>query len=201
MQGFHDDLVPLPDIPIAMVATVWTDPMTGRGYVLIIHEALYFGGSMNHTLINPNQLRQYGIPVHDNPYDRDPSRAMGIKINDDERLPFLSQGSTIFFNSRYPDDDELEAYPHVILMSDTPWDPHRLIMPGGLDESGMPTTDRIINEIQSDIQRGTNRHHNIYETDCVCLSVDGNTEQLLMERIIKSVNVTTRESHKLQSQT
>jgi hypothetical protein len=127
---------------------------------------------------------------------------MGIEINDNERLPFLSQGSTVFFMSQYPDDQELKTYPHVILTSDTPWDPHGLIMPGGLGESGLPTTDQIMNEIQSDIRRGANRHHNIYETDCVCLSIDGNTEQLLMERMIKSVNVTTtRELHKLQSQT
>jgi hypothetical protein len=99
VQGFHDDFAPVPDVPIATVATTWSDPLTGRGYILIIHEALYFGSGMNHSLINPNQLRHYGVIVHDNPYERDPSRAMGIEIDDNDRLPFCSQGSTVFFTT------------------------------------------------------------------------------------------------------
>ena len=114
---------------------------------------------------------------------------MGIEINDDERIPFILQGLTVFFRTQYPDDLELETYPHVILMSDTPWDPHGLVMPRGLDESGLPTTDQLIQQIHSNIRRGANRHHNIYETDCVSITIDGNTEQLLMERMVKSVNV------------
>ena len=111
VQGFHDDFAPVPDVPIATVATVWSDQHTGRGFVLIIHEALYFGSSMNHSLINPNQLRHYGVIVHDNLYELDPSRAMGIEIDDSDRIPFSSQGSMVFFNTRYPDENELDMYP------------------------------------------------------------------------------------------
>ena len=78
---------------------------------------------MNHSLINLNQLQHYGVIMHDNPYKRDPSWAMGIKINDNDRLPFCSQGSTVFFTTRYPDDDKLDQYPHIILTNDIPWDP------------------------------------------------------------------------------
>jgi len=56
VHGFHDDFTPLNDVPIATVATAWSDPLTGRGYILIFHETLYFGDKMNHSLINPNQL-------------------------------------------------------------------------------------------------------------------------------------------------
>ncbi len=45
---------------------------------------------------------------------------MGIELEQDERIPFYSQGSTIFFNLRYPSDDELESYPHVVLTYDKP---------------------------------------------------------------------------------
>ncbi len=49
---------------------------------------------------------------------------------------------------------------------------------------------------------GVKRHHHMYETDCVSISVNGNTEQLLMERMISSVHVsTTRHIEKLQSKT
>ena len=189
-------------MPIATVATVWSDPLTGRGYVLVIHEALYFGRSMNHSLINPNQLRHYGVIVHDNPYERDPSRAMGIDIDDTDRIPFSSQGSMIFFRTRYPDDNELDMYPHIVLTNDKPWDPQGLLMPGGLDESGLPTGDRVIRQVQSDVIRGVNRHHNKYETDRVSITIDGNTKQLLMERMINSVHIlSTRHMEKLQSKT
>jgi hypothetical protein len=191
VQGFHDGFAPVPNVPFATFVTTWSDPLTRKGYILIIHEALYFGNTMDHSLINPNQLHHYGIVVHDNPYELDPSRTMGIEIDDDAHLPFQSQGSTVFFTTRYPDDDEMELYPHVVLTSDRPWDPQGLVMPGGLDVSGLPPDDRIIQRLQIDERQGMNRHHLMHETDCVALTVDGNTEQLLLERIINSVHVST----------
>ena len=70
-HGFHDELTPIKDVPIATVATAWSDPNTGESFVIIIHEALYFGNSLDHTLVNPNQIRAFGIDVYDNPYERD----------------------------------------------------------------------------------------------------------------------------------
>ena len=143
---------------------------------------------MDHTLLNPNQLRLFGIEVHDNMYDLDPARAMGIIVPDtNKKIPFQSQGSTIFFTSRYPTDDKLDQYPHIVVTCDQSWDPHRLIMPGGLDESRHEMNDRTIQHVLSDMSHGINRHHHMYETDNVVYSIDGNTEQLLMERIISSV--------------
>ena len=83
VQGFYDGFTPVPDVPVATVATVWSDPLTGNGYVLIIHKALYFGHTMDHLLINPNQLRRHGVVVHDSPYDVDPTKSMGIEVDDD----------------------------------------------------------------------------------------------------------------------
>ena len=74
---------------------------------------------MNHSLLNPNQLCHFGIELYDIPYKMDMARTMGIK----KVLPFLSQGSTIFFTSRYPTDYETDTYPHVVVTSDQPWDP------------------------------------------------------------------------------
>ncbi len=54
---------------------------------------------MDHSLIKPNQLRHYGVVVHDYPCETDPTRAMGIEINDNNLIPFSLQGSTVFFNS------------------------------------------------------------------------------------------------------
>jgi hypothetical protein len=94
---------------------------------------------MSHSLINLNQLWHHGIVVHNNPYDTDPTKTMGIEVNDDDLIPFLSQGSMIFFNTRYPNDNELDMYPYIVIMSDKPWDPHGLIMPGGFDDMAFTT--------------------------------------------------------------
>ena len=33
-------------------------------YITILNEALFFGNSMDHSLIKPNQIRSFGIPVY-----------------------------------------------------------------------------------------------------------------------------------------
>ncbi len=127
---------------------------------------------------------------------------MEIEINDNNLIPFSLQGSTIFFEARYPNDDELDTYPHVIITCDKPWDHHGLIMPGGRDDTGHPQNDRMIHRVTSDASHGVNQHHHMYETSCVSMSVNGNTEQLLVERMISSVHVSsTRHMEKLQSKT
>ena len=88
VQGFHQGLTPIQNIPVDTVATAWADPTTGRGYILIRNEVLYFGHEVDHTLINPNQLRHYGNKVHNNPYDLEPSRSMDITIPDKGILLF-----------------------------------------------------------------------------------------------------------------
>jgi len=53
------------DVPVATCATVWQHHREIR-FLLVFHEALYFGNSMDHSLINPNQMRHHGIDVCDN---------------------------------------------------------------------------------------------------------------------------------------
>ena len=56
VSGFHSSFDTLNDVPVATVATAYQHP-SGVVYILIIHEALYFGRSLDHSLINPNQIR------------------------------------------------------------------------------------------------------------------------------------------------
>ncbi len=75
-------------------------------------------------------------------------------------------------------------------------------MPGGMDVTGHPKNDRMIQRVTSDAFHGVNCHHHMYETNCVSMSVNGNTEQLLMERMISSVHVSsTGHMEELQSKT
>ena len=57
-------------------------------------------------------------------------------------------------------------------------------MPGGATPS-----NRVAQKVHSLQFHGMNRHHRMYETDCVSHSNFGNTEQLQLERIIQSINV------------
>ena len=186
VKGFHGDLDTIPKVPIATVATMWCDPTSGEGYILILNEVLFFGNKLDHSLINPNQIRHNGIPVFDNPYEQDPNREMGIAVSDACHIPFESEGSTIFFCSSYPTDDEMDSYPHVVLTCDTPWDPQGVVMPGGATRNDFQP-DRLIAKVQSNELHGYNRHHHMYESDCVAHSTFGSTEQLFMERMIQSI--------------
>ena len=73
VSPFIGEYQPLSNIPIASVATAWDHPDTGERYLLVINDALYFGDRLNHSLLCPNQLRDFGIRVHDVPTQYDPN--------------------------------------------------------------------------------------------------------------------------------
>jgi hypothetical protein len=61
------------NIPIVKAATAYTDP-TGTTYILILNQALYLP-DLNHSLLNPNQMRVNGVIVDDCPRPlSDPSK-------------------------------------------------------------------------------------------------------------------------------
>ena len=98
----------------------------GEMVILIINEGLYFGQGLEHSLINPNQIRHYGIPVSDDPFDS--SREFGID-HEELFIPFSTQGSTVLFQTFVPTDEELEQHPHIILTDgEIEWDPHTVEM-------------------------------------------------------------------------
>ena len=69
VKGFHYSYEAITNVPVARTATevVHDD---GNVYIIIINETLFFGKSMDHSLINPNQIRSFGITVSDQPFDR-----------------------------------------------------------------------------------------------------------------------------------
>ena len=81
VSGFYGASQTIKGIRVGTVATAWTDAHS-LVHVLIIHEALYFGERLDHSLINPNQIRMNGIPVCDDPCD--PYRELGIEYKDDD---------------------------------------------------------------------------------------------------------------------
>ena len=67
------------NIPVVSGAAVWTNPIDGTAHLLVFHESLWMGDKLDHTLVNPNQLRAYGVSVQDNPFDTKP---LSITTND-----------------------------------------------------------------------------------------------------------------------
>ena len=63
---YNDSYEPLENVPIITGATAYDHP-NGDTYILIFNEALYYGTSMKHSLINPNQIRFNGLDFCDNP--------------------------------------------------------------------------------------------------------------------------------------
>ena len=43
VSPYSDTYEAVTDIPIATVVTVWEDPKNGQAWMLVIHEALFFG--------------------------------------------------------------------------------------------------------------------------------------------------------------
>ena len=62
---------PIQNVPIVTGATAWDDPTSGETFILVFHEALYYGAKLPHSLINPNQICHQGNGYWDNPYDKD----------------------------------------------------------------------------------------------------------------------------------
>ena len=121
---YNSSYSPVCNVPIATAATAYDDPDTGQTFILVLHECLYYGNKLDHSLINPNQLRFGGTPVWDNPYDS--SHDTSIECSDGLTIPLKFDGVKGIFQSRSPTTQELNDCVHVHLTSDREWNPHNV---------------------------------------------------------------------------
>jgi hypothetical protein len=131
VSPFHEDYKAMQDIPIATCATA-VDLTDGTTVILIVNEALYFGDSMDHSLINPNQIRVTSIPVNDDPFNQ--TRPFGIG-HPETFIPFATEGATIYFTSRTPTNEELEHFQfrQIELTDEDEWKPERFDLSQGVE--------------------------------------------------------------------
>ena len=115
---FLDSYEPVKEVLVARCCSVWTSPQTGTEYLLVGDQMLWFGSQLGHSLINPNQIREYGIDVSDNPYAPD---CFGIDT-DVAFIPFDTTGTVVYFESRVPTEWEEKHLPVLLLTGET-WDP------------------------------------------------------------------------------
>ena len=130
------------NVPVVSGATLWTNNTDGQEFILVFNEALWMGDQLGHTLVNPNQVRAYGIPVQDNPYNG--QEALSI-AHHEVTIPFNTDGTIIYCDTRTPTQKELEALPHIHLSSPHDWDPHDIKFPC-IDHDG----DREVSVIRTD---------------------------------------------------
>ena len=118
VYGFTKELGKCDNVPIASAATAWTDPISKVTYILVFHETLFYGAKMDHSLINPNNLRHHETYFWDNPYDTD--RPLSIEVPNQLTIPLSTRGTKVFFNTFKPSQTQLDVCPKVIMNSSQP---------------------------------------------------------------------------------
>ena len=126
---FSDDLPAVEEVPIATVLTAWECPETGDVWMLVIHEALYFGDRLTESLLCPNQLRAAGNIVNDVPKQFDARSSHSIVIPNKLTIPLDMHGVISHLHTRKPTAGEIERYQEGLLQSveltaNTPWEPY-----------------------------------------------------------------------------
>ena len=105
MYPYNDAYDPIENVPIVSSATTY-DHHNGGTYILVFHESLYYGIKMQHSLINPNQVRFHRLDLFDNPVC---TEKLYIEVDDETAIPLQSKGTKCVFKSRVPTCCDLES--------------------------------------------------------------------------------------------
>ena len=111
---------------------------------------------MDHSLINPNQSSSFGILVWGNPYDA--QRPICIETGD-LFIPFQTEGLTIFFDTHYTSDFELETCPHIVMNDEMEWNPKTLELPVSIRSTDEVSTEHFIHLVRRDRYKDLNRDY------------------------------------------
>ena len=132
-------------VPIVTGATAYDDKIKGETIILLFHESLFYGDKLDHSLINPNQIRHYGIPAWDNPFDKE--RSFGIEVDNETFIPFSTIGTKIYFNTRTPMKEEMETCRKITMTSPEEWVPEEVELKN-VDRVKLNQSKRQINAIK-----------------------------------------------------
>jgi hypothetical protein len=149
VQPFLDSYKSVTGVPVCSAVTAYDDEETGLTYLLEFNECLWMGDTMQHSLINPNQIRASGISLADNPYDK--SNPIGFTDPETSKLfPFKIAGNVIYLLTRTPTNDEIiNCERRIQMTSDAQWDPHQDLSPN------------IISQISTTFETQVNDDNNI----------------------------------------
>ena len=134
MYAYDSSIKPIENIPIITRATDYDNPVTRDAFILVVHISLYYGKKLDRSLINPNQVRSYGIPFWDNPFDA--AHLLSIEVDNDLTIPMRNSGTKVIFRSRVPTPQELTSCPHISMTSPTLWNPTDVVFAQQTDRGG-----------------------------------------------------------------
>ncbi len=208
VSPFSGEYAAMTDVPIVTALTAWTDPKTGRTFILVLNQCLYFGDRLPNSLLNPNQLRANGLTVHDTPqqYDRNSTHSVMIPGTSPTTLPLRMRGVISYLDTRKPTQQERDTCVWLELTADVPWEPYSEEF---ADREEKATSSRSIAAAESwhlDPDDGDARVGEQYiertiaaaqriEHSGKLLEVSSADDQTLCDRLIACVNVHPRDSH------
>ena len=118
---YRDDHKSVSNVLIVHAATAWQSTHTWHTYILVFNKALWMGNHMNHSWINPNQLRHYVIKVQDSSIFES---ALSIITEDNEFCMNPAMVVTVVYAETFtPSEQELHQCPYLILSSSHAWYP------------------------------------------------------------------------------
>ena len=95
MSPYRNDNEAIKFVPKVHAGTAWQSPEIHQNYILVLRVALCLGYTLDHTLVDPNQLRHYVTQVQNNPMSESP---LSIITEDGELSMELSMEGTILFS-------------------------------------------------------------------------------------------------------
>jgi hypothetical protein len=136
------------------------------------------------SLLNPNQIRHFGLVVSDDPTDK--ACILGI-VGNNFIAPFEMSGTTVLFKSRVPTQWEVENYRIVELTAHAPWDPSEVTIAcvnTPLYETFDEVTHRLISALSNRLPRLND------DNDC-CSDLSIYEATRMIQRMTSSVHVAT----------
>ena len=99
VMPYSDEYESKTSVPIVKAATGFTS-LNGMRYILVFNEAIWMP-NLQCSLMNPNQLRDYGVKVQDNPYHKDPMliRCDSDNYHDGFVACLRTDGTTIYIDT------------------------------------------------------------------------------------------------------
>ena len=105
MSPYTDEYEEIKNVPIVSAATSWTSLELAETFIIIMHEGLCMNTTMEHILVNPNQVQHFDVTVQDNPYSSSP---LYIESPDsDFVIPLIVEGTNILEHTRTQTVEEL----------------------------------------------------------------------------------------------
>ena len=132
--AYDTSIKPIENVPIVSGATAYDHTDSGKTFILVFNESLYYGDFLDQILINPNQVRAFGLPFWDNPYDT--ARSLSIDVDADLHIPLRAHCTKLMFRTRVPTEEELLTCDHIQMMSSHPWNPTKISMLQATNQGG-----------------------------------------------------------------